>query len=103
MWTITPSDALINTWEQSKNVIVHVGFLKNNLNWQVGIKYREHQPVVIRFEGAVLVEAHVLGLLVRQLSQVGVKVWQVQTGHILIWKKDTDLQPKLSGLTFDLM
>lgn len=32
-------------------------------------------PVIIRFEGAILVEAHVLGLLVRELCQVGIKVW----------------------------
>lgn len=47
-------------------------------------------PVIIRFEGAVLVEAHVLGLLVRELCQVSIKVWQVQTGHILIWRKHID-------------
>lgn len=42
-------------------------------------------PVIVGFEGAVLVEAHVLGLLVSQLCQVGVKDGQVQTGHVLIW------------------
>lgn len=45
---------------------------------------RESLPVIVGFERAVLVEAHVLGLLVSQLCQVGVKDGQVQTGHVLI-------------------
>lgn len=49
-----------------------------------GVQGRKSLPVVIGFEGAVLVEAHVLGLLVRQLCQVSVKDGQVQAGHVLI-------------------
>lgn len=49
-----------------------------------GVWGRKSLPVVIGFEGAVLVETHVLGLLVRQLCQVSVKDGQVQTGHVLI-------------------
>lgn len=37
-------------------------------------KRQEHLPVIIRFERAILVEAHVFGLLVSQLCQVGIKV-----------------------------
>lgn len=46
-----------------------------------------HSPVIIGLEGAVLVQAHVLGLLVRKLRQVGVEVREVQTGHILVCRK----------------
>lgn len=41
-------------------------------------------PVVVGFEGPVLVQAQVLGLLVRQLRQVSLKRGQMQTGHIFI-------------------
>lgn len=53
--------------------------------------HSESLPVIVGFERAVLVEAHVLGLLVSQLCQVGVKDGQVQTGHILIWGKQGDI------------
>lgn len=34
-------------------------------------------PVVIRLEGPILVESQILGLLICQLCQVGIKGWQV--------------------------
>lgn len=50
---------------------------------------RQHTPVIIWLEGAVLVQAHVLGLLVRKLRQMSVEVRQVQTGHVLVCGKNT--------------
>lgn len=43
-------------------------------------------PVVIRFEGPILVESQILGLLICQLCQVGIKGGQVEACHVLIWK-----------------
>lgn len=70
----------VNIWISTSHVFVI----------KTGNTMKKHLPVIIRFEGAVLVEAHVLGLLVRELCQVSIKVWQVQTGHILIWRKHID-------------
>lgn len=44
-----------------------------------------HPPVVIGFERPVFVESQVLGLIVRQLRQVGVERGQVQAGNVLVW------------------
>lgn len=46
--------------------------------------WRRAAPVVVGFEGPVLVQAQVLRLLVRQLGQVGLKCGQMQAGHIFI-------------------
>lgn len=41
-------------------------------------------PVVVGLERSCLVEAKVLGLVIGQLRQMGIKGWQVKTGYILI-------------------
>ena len=55
-------------------------------------------PVVVWFEGAVLVQAQVLRLLVTQLRQMGVKGGEVKAGHVLIWtgggRKDALYDPR---------
>ena len=43
-----------------------------------------HPPVVVCFEGSSLGEAQVFGLLISQLCEVGVKRWQVESGHKLV-------------------
>ena len=42
-------------------------------------------PVVVWFEGPVLVQAQVLGLLIAQLREVGIEGGEVKAGHVLIW------------------
>lgn len=44
-------------------------------------------PVVVWFERAILIQAQVLGLIIRKLRQVGIKSGQMQTGNIFIWNK----------------
>lgn len=51
-------------------------------------------PVVVGFEGSVLVEPQVLGLLVRQLRQVRVERGQVQAGHVLVWGRAQEARPR---------
>ena len=45
-----------------------------------------NSPVIIRFEGAGLIQTQVFGLLITQLCQVGIETRQMQTGHIFVWK-----------------
>lgn len=42
-------------------------------------------PVVIWLKGPVLVQAQILGLLVRKLCEMCVKRWEMEAGHILVW------------------
>lgn len=46
--------------------------------------WRRAAPVVVGFEGPVLIQAQVLRLLVCQLGQVGLKRGQMQAGDIFI-------------------
>lgn len=45
---------------------------------------RVSPPVVVRFKGSGLAEAQVFSLLISQLCEVGVKCWQVESGHKLV-------------------
>lgn len=46
-------------------------------------------PVVVGFKRTILVQAQVLGLLIRKLCQMGIKSGQMQAGNILIWNAQT--------------